>query len=56
MSPGGNLSGAVVPFTSIQTVNGVLTITCMGPDPVIPTGALEHLCTETMNTLRQMIE
>lgn len=56
MTPGGNLIGAALPFAFIQTVNGILTIAYMGPDPVVPSSSLETLCKETMNKLRQMIE
>ena len=56
MTPGGNLIGAALPFAFVQTVNGVLTITYMGPDPVIPASSLEALCEETVSKLRQMIE
>jgi hypothetical protein len=56
MTPSGNLTGAALPFAFIQTVNGILTIVFMGPDPVIPLSSLEILCNGTVSKLREMIE
>ena len=51
-----NLISVAIPMVLLQTVNGVLTVACMGADPVIPSRNLEHLCHGTMQKLRQMIE
>ncbi len=56
MTPIINVIRSPMPATLVQTVNGILTICYLGPDPVIPPSTLESLCNGTMHTLRQMIE
>ncbi|CAF1421088.1 unnamed protein product [Rotaria sordida] len=56
MTPFVNMIQAPLPFITIQTVNGVLTIMCVGPDPVIPRNSIENFRNGIMNNLRQMIE
>ncbi len=56
MTPFGNMIRAAMPIILIQTVNGVLTICCLGSVPLIPSSTLENLCNGTMQNLRQMIE
>ncbi|CAF0827245.1 unnamed protein product [Adineta ricciae] len=55
MTPFVNMIRAVMPFTTIQTVNGVLTVMYVGTDPVISKTVLEGLRESTMNKLQQMI-
>jgi hypothetical protein len=56
MTPFVNMIQAVMPFTTIQTVNGILTIMYVGTDPIIPLSVLEKLRDSTMQKLHQMIE
>lgn len=51
-----NLISVAIPMVLLQTVNGVLTVACMGADPVFSPRHIENLCNETMRKLRQMIE
>jgi hypothetical protein len=56
MTPFVNMIRTVMPFTTIQTVNDILTIMYVGPDPIIPLSVLEKLRDSTMQKLHQMIE
>ena len=56
MVPSFNIIRAVIPFITIQTVNGMLTIMCTGSEPIIPLNVLERLRDETIHKLHQMIE
>jgi hypothetical protein len=56
MTPFGNMIRAAMPFTLMQTVNGVLTVGYLGSAPIIPPSTLENLLNGTMHNLRQMIE
>lgn len=56
MTPFLNMIRGVMPFATIQTVNGVLTFMFVGNDPVLPMSLLDKLRDETMQKLHQMIE
>ena len=56
MNPVVNMIRGVMPFSTIQTVNGILTIMYVGTDPIIPLSVLENLRDGTMQKLHQMIE
>ncbi|UJR11895.1 hypothetical protein I4U23_016073 [Adineta vaga] len=51
-----NLILTVVPFIFVQSVNGVLTIACMGSLPTMSSSNLEELCNGTIRNLLRMIE
>lgn len=56
MTPFINMIRGVMPFMTIQTVNGMLTIMYVGVDPIIPMNILESLRNDTMQRLHQMME
>ncbi|CAF3311531.1 unnamed protein product [Rotaria socialis] len=56
MMPCMNMIRGGMPLTSIQTVNGVLTIMCLGPIPVFSQNTIEKLCDVTMHSLREMFQ
>ena len=56
MTPFVNMIRGILPFITIQTVNGVLTLMCVGTGPVIPISVLETLCNRTMEKLHQLID
>ncbi|CAF2879534.1 unnamed protein product [Rotaria sp. Silwood2] len=56
MIPFVNMIRGGMPFTMLQTVNGVLTITYVGAEPLIPISILEDLRDGTVQKLHQMIE
>ncbi len=56
MTPFVNMIRGMMPFTTIQTVNGMLTIMFVGTDPTIPLNILESLRDSTTQILHQMIE
>jgi hypothetical protein len=56
MAPFVNMIRGVMPFTVIQTVNGILTILYVGNDPIIPLSLVESLRDGTMQKLHQMID
>ncbi|CAF1192295.1 unnamed protein product [Adineta steineri] len=56
MTPFVNMNRTVMPFTTIQTVNGILTFMFVGTDPIIPISILETLRDGTMQKLHQMID
>ncbi len=55
MTPFINMIRGTMPFTTVQTVNGILTIMFAGNDPVIPLSVLDNLRDVTMQKLYQMI-
>lgn len=55
MTPFVNVIRGPFPFTTIQTVNGVLTMMFSGPDPFITSNVLTVLRDRSMDTLRQMV-
>ncbi len=56
MTPISNMIRTAMPFIFIQTVNSILTISFLGPAPIIPLSILENLRNGTMNNLRQMMD
>lgn len=56
MLPFVNSIRGLMPYTAIQTVNGMLTIMYAVPDPFISQSVLKSLCDNTMNKLNQMME
>ncbi|CAF2016926.1 unnamed protein product [Rotaria magnacalcarata] len=56
MIPFLNTVREVMPFIIFQTVNGILTIVCMGANPVIPLNIMKDLRDGIMQKLHQMIE
>jgi hypothetical protein len=56
MTPFVNMIQVPVPFTMLQSVNGVLTFTVAGAEPVIPRATIASLCDGAMQRLKQMIE
>lgn len=56
MTPFANMIRGPWPFALLQTVNGVLTITITGADPVIPRTITESLRDGTLLNLKQMID
>ena len=56
MSPIVNTIRSIFPFTTIQTVNGVLTIMFIGNDPLIPITILDKLRDDTLQKLHEMIQ
>ena len=56
MTPFVNMVQVPVPFTMLQSVNGVLTFTVAGAEPVVPRATVTSLCDGTMQILKQMIE
>ncbi|CAF3442727.1 unnamed protein product [Rotaria socialis] len=55
MSPFVNLVRGPLPFTTIQTVNGVLTMMFSGSNPLIASHTLAALRDRSMDSLQQMI-
>jgi hypothetical protein len=55
MTPFANMVRGLNPYITLQTVNGILTIMCVGNDPVIPLSIVENLLDNTMQKLHQMI-
>lgn len=55
MTPMTNMIQNIMPFITIQTVNGVLTIMFAGPDPVISLNVLEKLCQLTVDKLLSLL-
>ena len=55
MTPFVNMIHGVMPFSTIQTVNGILTVMYVVTEPVISKTVLEGLHESTMNKLQQMI-
>ncbi|UJR23820.1 hypothetical protein I4U23_026796 [Adineta vaga] len=55
MTPFVNMNRGAMPFTTIQTVNGILSVMYVGTDPVIPMNILESLRDYTTKRLDQMI-
>ncbi|CAF1243853.1 unnamed protein product [Adineta steineri] len=51
-----NLVRTVMPIVFVQTVNGVLTIACLGSVPIMSSRILERLCNGAMCKLHEMIE
>jgi hypothetical protein len=56
MTPFVNMIQGVMPFMTIQTVNGILTIMFVGNDPTVPLSILESLRDGTTHKLHQMIK
>ncbi len=56
MTPFVNIIRALLPFTIIQTVNGILTIAYVGAGPIIQLSILEKLRDGTIQKLYQMLE
>jgi hypothetical protein len=56
MTPFVNTIRALLPFTIIQTVNGILTIAYVGAGPIIQLSILEKLRDGTIQKLYQMLE
>ena len=56
MTPLVNMIRGVMPFTTIQTVNGILTIMFVGTDPVLPLSLLEKFRDGTLKKLHAMID
>lgn len=56
MIPFVNLIRAPLPFTTIQTVNGILTLMFCGSDPFIESPTLTMLRDKSMETLHRMID
>lgn len=56
MTPFVNSIRMLMPFTTIQTVNGILTIMFVGNDPFIPLNILEKLRDDTLQKLHEMIQ
>ena len=56
MTPFANMIRGPWPFALLQTVNGVLTITITGADPVVPRTVTESLRDGTLHNLKQMID
>ncbi|CAF2879518.1 unnamed protein product [Rotaria sp. Silwood2] len=56
MTPFVNMIKGAMPFATLQTVNGILTIMYVGAAPLIPIDILENLRDDTMQKLHQMIE
>lgn len=55
MTPFVNFIRGLFPFTTIQTVNGVLTVMFVGSDPLITSTELTALRDRSIDTLQQMI-
>jgi hypothetical protein len=49
--PFANMVRGLTPYITIQTVNGILTILCVGNDPIIPLSTVEKLLDSTMQKL-----
>lgn len=56
MTPFVNMIRGMMPFMTIQTVNGILTIMYVGTDPTVPLSILESLRDGTTQKLYQMIK
>lgn len=56
MIPFVNMIQTTLPFSILQTVNGVLTIVYVGAAPLVTLDVLESLRDDTMKKLNQMIE
>lgn len=55
MTPSLNMVRSLIPLTTIQTVNGILTIMYAGAGPLIRLSVLESLRDRTMQKLHEMI-
>ena len=56
MTPILNMTQSFMPFITIQTVNGILTIMFGGNDPILPLNVLEPLRDCTIKKLHEMTE